>query len=380
MRIPFKYIFTKARQWWTLDRLERVVFALTYRCNLACRTCGAWPKSKQAHYEELGVGSVLSVIDQLPSLNIQDVVLVGSEVLLYEGILDVCRSLNQNRLRWSLMTNASLVDSSLAEALLDCNPHRLTVSIDGPQELHDLLRGNKSFALAMRGLELFETARRRKNGSRTRIGIHMTLSRYNCSSIEPVSNLCWQRGWDFSVQVASHASREQITNSLLSGEQAASIRFLPRAPYGLRPEDALHIREAHAALAAEDVFIPSLHLAASLTTAALTSGQFPVGRCRTIRKELLIEPDGRVVICANLDAYELGNVRTTSLQEIWRSERRRTVCSSVGRGGPPICSACCNYPENLSLGAYMRAGVAFMRTVTFSRKKDFKNQTGIASR
>ncbi|HYZ16709.1 MAG TPA: hypothetical protein VE591_09920, partial [Candidatus Acidoferrum sp.] len=48
------------------DRLDSVHLALTYRCNLACRTCGSWRVGREPGYREMTLSDFLRIIDELP--------------------------------------------------------------------------------------------------------------------------------------------------------------------------------------------------------------------------------------------------------------------------------------------------------------------------
>lgn len=341
------------------DRLDSVHLALTYRCNLACRTCGSWRVAKEPEYREMGLVDFLRIVDELPGLGVRDVYLVGSEVVLFDGWLDVLRRIRSYRMNCALLTNALLFDRDLAVALMSANPTEVTVSIDGDEATHDKLRGKKSFSRAVRGL--VELTRARDEHSKgTAIGVHMTLSHHNAHLVRTVADFTHERNLEFSVQPVSYASQELIDASTVLGEQAATKRFRPAVGFGLTKEDLALLKETHAALMRENRFAPSLHLVTSLPVHSLAKGYYPIGPCQSIRHELCVEPDGRVITCGNVDAFTIGNVNEESLAEIWASERRRQLAKALGKERPPICQTCCNFRTNMTLPTMTYAALRYV--------------------
>lgn len=356
------------------DRLDSVHLALTYRCNLACRTCGSWRISKEAGNREMDLADFFRIVDELPGLGVRDVYLVGSEVVLFAGWLDVLRRVRSYGMNCMLLTNALLFDRDLAAELMSARPSQVTVSIDGDAATHDRLRGKKSFAGAVRGLEELTRARDERSPE-TGIGVHMTLSHQNVHLVRMVADFAFERRLDFSVQPVSYASAELIDASTVFGEAAATNRFRPAVGFGLTREDLVLLKKTHAALIREGRFVASLHLVTSLPVAALANGQYPIGACQSIRHELCIEPDGRVITCANVDAFTIGNVNEQSLGEIWASERRARLAKALRNERPPICATCCNFRTNLTVPAMAHAALRYvaLRAATARRRHGAPN-------
>jgi radical SAM protein with 4Fe4S-binding SPASM domain len=338
---------------------------LTYRCNLACRTCGAWRIGRAQGHRELDLVDVLRVVDETAALGVRSVYLVGSEVVLFEGWLDVLRRVRSHGMECALLTNALLFDRDLAVELMSANPTEVTVSIDGDETTHDKLRGKKSYRRAVTGLTELIGARDRHSPGTT-IGVHMTISRANVGLVRSVADFAHEQGLPFSVQPVSYASPELIADSTVDGEPAATERFRPAVGMGLTEDDLTALRATHEALAREGRFIPSLHVVTSMPPALLAKGLYPIGRCHTIRHELCVEPDGRVVTCANVDAFTIGNVQEQSLAEIWMSSRRRRLAKTLGTRRPPICATCVNFGTNLRLDALGHTALRYvaLRTAT----------------
>jgi radical SAM protein with 4Fe4S-binding SPASM domain len=340
-------------------RLDSVHLALTYRCNLACRTCGSWRIGKDQAHAEMTLHEVLDVVDQMPELGVRDVCLVGSEVLLFEGWRDVMERLHSHDIACSMLTNGSLVDETVAADLMRAHPSRVTVSLDGDEASHDKLRGKKSFERAMRGVHHLAAARDRLS-PQTGLGLHMTISHPNVYAVRAASDICTELGLDLSFQPASYASQELIDRSTVLGEKAATNRFRPAVGFGITKEDIIELGRIYDELVALGRTYASLLLIVSMPADKISRGEYPIGACQTTRHELIVEPDGRVITCANVDAFTIGNVRENSLREIWESERRRELTKALrGKDAPAICVTCCNFRTNLTLGTNVRAAMRY---------------------
>ncbi len=152
-------------------RLLAVSWEITSQCNSRCAYCHIWDTPA---VDEFGTEEVFAIIDELKGLGTQIIHFTGGEALLREDlgrILDYCR---RSGISVSLNSNGSLVAARIDELK---SLQLLGISLDGPEEVHDLLRGKGSYKNAVEAL-----AAARNNGIRLRI---MTvLSSYNLGSVE----------------------------------------------------------------------------------------------------------------------------------------------------------------------------------------------------
>ena len=140
---------------------SRAVVSLTRRCDLRCRVCHTWElePGREMSADELG-----RLCRGMPALTWLD--LTGGEPFLRPDIEDVfARVLEQTPLLSVLHfpTNGSFAERAIACARLTrrWRPEvslLITVSIDGPPQLHDTLRGREGSYRA--ALDTFEALRR----------------------------------------------------------------------------------------------------------------------------------------------------------------------------------------------------------------------------
>lgn len=124
-----------------------MTMALTYRCNLRCRYCQIW-KDAEA---ELSTRQVLTAIDELTDAGMCRLGLTGGEPLLRDDIATVVSHAVDRGLFTSIFTNGALVPEHLPTVR---QLSAVLISLDGPQEVHDAMRGQGAHAAALRAIEL----------------------------------------------------------------------------------------------------------------------------------------------------------------------------------------------------------------------------------
>jgi len=115
-----------------------VQMMLTYRCNHKCKYCQIWTKG----CKELNTGQILSLIAQMARMGTRRIYFSGGEALLRDDIgliLEYCRQMGIGTI---LNSNGSLVPEKIKELR---NLDVLCLSLDGPRQVHDSIRGLNSY-------------------------------------------------------------------------------------------------------------------------------------------------------------------------------------------------------------------------------------------
>lgn len=199
-----------------LSRVPRPVLVgldLTNRCNLKCRYC---ERDTLAGPEELNTGALLDVVHRLARAGMRVTVLSGSEPLMREDLPRLLRALRGHGVFVAVNTNGTLLPQR--PDVLD-GLDLAKVSYDGPEEVHDALRGTGSHAAALAGVE---AARRRH----LPVKLNCTLTRDNVHRVEEILNFCRQERLAIKFQPVSgaHASPEGAVR--LAPERPAYLEAL----------------------------------------------------------------------------------------------------------------------------------------------------------
>lgn len=167
-----------------------VAWLITGRCNLHCCYC-KW--IDQRRVEELGTDSAKDMIDQMKRAGVRLISFTGGEPLVRSDIGDIIRHVKNNGLVCKLNTNGMLVESHLDDLRrLDL----LQISIDGPPEVQDHLRGQGTAERAARAIQLA-----RKAG--IRVQMIACLTQDNVQRMDEVLDYGLELGVGFCFQLLS---------------------------------------------------------------------------------------------------------------------------------------------------------------------------------
>jgi radical SAM protein with 4Fe4S-binding SPASM domain len=128
------------------------VWELTMKCDQPCQHCGS--RAGPARPSELSTQEVLEVAASLADLGCREVALIGGEAYLRPDLYEIIAFLAGRGLRVGMQTGGRALTKERAFRLREAGLTGLGVSVDGPREVHDLLRGNAgSHDAALRALE-----------------------------------------------------------------------------------------------------------------------------------------------------------------------------------------------------------------------------------
>jgi radical SAM protein with 4Fe4S-binding SPASM domain len=126
-----------------LHDLRMLVFEVTQRCNLTCRHCGSDCTSASG-VPDLPRDKVLEVLSEVAEAYDPKritVMIGGGEPLLYEGLWELGRQIRKLGFPWGMVTNGSLWTEATLEQARRAGARSISVSLDGPKDAHEWLRG-----------------------------------------------------------------------------------------------------------------------------------------------------------------------------------------------------------------------------------------------
>ncbi|MBI4707084.1 MAG: radical SAM protein [Candidatus Omnitrophica bacterium] len=164
---------------------EAVTIFLTYLCNLRCKMCGQWGEegacrdfSKEEVSSQLDFTQIKKFIDEVcfyrPSIT-----LFGGEPLLYKDFKQTFSYIKQKKLHCVLITNTSIL-KEYAPLLVELGLDELNISVDGPQEIHDQIRGIPGlFKQIEENIAYLNQCKERLNKKKPFIHIEFTITKFN---------------------------------------------------------------------------------------------------------------------------------------------------------------------------------------------------------
>jgi radical SAM enzyme (rSAM/lipoprotein system) len=125
--------------------LRQLFWECTLRCNLHCRHCGSDCK-QSAIRQDMPKEDFLKVLDSVAAKTDPHqvfVVISGGEPLMRDDLEDCCADIYARGFPWGMVTNGLFLTPERLLRLLKAGMHSITISLDGLEEDHNWMRGNK---------------------------------------------------------------------------------------------------------------------------------------------------------------------------------------------------------------------------------------------
>ncbi len=324
-------------------RLEMVHLQLTRQCNLNCWFCGQRKKKKSPGEDErkMKLADWMRVLDQLDAMARKSQIrpcamLWGGEAVLNRDFPVLVKSLKERGYRIGMITNGTLLEPY--RELVDASFETLYFSIDGPEQIHDRIRGAGAFQKAAGAIRTLTRAKRI---------LTAVLTEETAACLDHMLDTF------LALRPDGILLQERI---VLTGEEMAAYEEWMREDFGKNAP------EIHAWGAGEDwqaqrqeidrrvrevlerrtfpcpvSYLP--HIPANAGIPALyKDGSLPP--CLSPFRHLHITWDGQVMYCTDFTDFSAGNVKEEPLWDIWENEASRRFRKAVQEGRCPSCSHC----------------------------------------
>ncbi|MCG3173263.1 MAG: Coenzyme PQQ synthesis protein E [Myxococcota bacterium] len=171
-----------------LPHPEVMIMMIGKRCNLKCEFCELWK------YTDLMRASMAChVIDQARTLGIPNLVITGGEPFVHPGIFEIISHAKNAHMGLNITTNGFFLRRD-AQRITELKVDSLSVSIDGPREVHDHLRGRKgSFDRIQDGF-----AALREAGYPGIVNIYFVTTNKNVFHLRAMYEFAKERGFKFN--------------------------------------------------------------------------------------------------------------------------------------------------------------------------------------
>src|SRR3990170_5458556 len=235
------------------DRLPMgAVYEATMRCNLHCEFCyvGDLLNIEGEWRQELTVEGLAKAFPDQSGFQIS---LTGGEIFMRKDIMSVLDLFREKGYACGyLTTNGTIITEERADALADLAAagflKHISISIDGPGELHDIARGLKgTFERTCEGLRRLQAAARRKHAP-LRISITTTVAHESLDALDQMVDVAEELGVDaIGLNHLMFSTPEEVAETvrLIGAKDGSAIATFVTADPGL---DIERVREKVAAL------------------------------------------------------------------------------------------------------------------------------------
>jgi radical SAM protein with 4Fe4S-binding SPASM domain len=276
---------------------------ITERCNLRCLHC----YQQEPQSAELPLSAIKEVIDEAAdmvwdweeshgvklsmSYNVS-----GGEPFLRGDIFEILEEIAWKGADIYVLSNGTLIDKGIARKLADLKIKGVQISIEGPESVHEEIRGKGSFEAAIRGVKnLIEAG--------LMVTLNSTLSTVNSKYFFELVDLAKYLGVQrlgFS-RLVPYGRGAVMLDKMIATEE---VKSLYSRIFSL---DTGLLKIVTGDPVASQLVMPDV---------GEDMGDTAVGGCAAGVSGLTILSDGAVTPCRRLN-IPIGNVTTDSLRELW---------------------------------------------------------------
>jgi len=335
---------------------KNVTFFLTYRCNLKCNVCGQWGITgygnkfpREEMQDEVDIDTLKRIIDEISPYRPQ-ITMCGGEVLLYKDWFEFLTYVKSKNLQCILTTNGTMIEMN-AERLVKAGLDKLSFSIDGPERIHNMARGDNVFQRALRGLKSVNQYKTQNKRKEPIIEIGCTISDQNYRYLDDVIDIA--ESLEVSCLIFLHLifinENEFRRQSNLFHEvfQTESIhwsgyRYNPKGmnvEYLIKKVEEINLNRHKIPIVFHPNFTEKEIRNYYLNSFFLSTSY--KNFCLSPWTSVYVLPNGDVSPCSSFVA---GNIRKNSFKNILNNQKFRHFRNELRRREFfPVCPRCCEF-------------------------------------
>jgi MoaA/NifB/PqqE/SkfB family radical SAM enzyme len=331
---------------------QAVSLTITNHCNLRCQMCGQWSQEGYIRAnidvlkQELAFADWTRIIDEIADHGVPSVLLRGGETFMFPGIIDLLDHIHGKGMFISIDTNGTMLEQ-FAEDIVRIGNMHLTISVDGPEAVHDEVRGVKgTFQRVKKGVAKMAELEA-AGGNKISRSICFTISQYNYKYLGQMPDVARTLGLQSISIVPYYYFPEAIGRRYeqelhqLDSQAYSWIGFHHEASGVDFNEFRTQLRQYKASLG--DVYsYPYMDLNEAQYEAWFADTQTQVGprHCLNVEKLIDIQPDGSANFCVDFVDYSFGNVKEASIESLWNGERAERFRQARRNAPLAVCGRC----------------------------------------
>ncbi len=334
-----------------------IVLGVNNVCNLHCKMCDVGTKNMDSNFAQNLVGThplnmplelIKKVVDQTAAFFPKSKLgYAFTEPLVYPHLIESLEYANAKNIYTTVTTNA-LTLRNKADALVDAGLNEIFISLDGPQDIHNEIRGNKkSFQKAIEGIEMLK-----QRSNSPKITVICAITEWNIGHLKELLDVF--RSYEIKEFALMHTQfitkdMAELHNASKWGKKyPAYDSNVDLIDFGKMDLDLLHKEIAE--IKKDDYpfrifFSPELNSLEQLKRYYLEPNEIMGDHCNAVFTNIMVKSDGSVIPahgrCYNLD---IGNVYKDDIKSIWKSAKLNKLRADLMSSGGlfPGCSRCCS--------------------------------------
>jgi radical SAM protein with 4Fe4S-binding SPASM domain len=301
---------------------ERVDWLITEKCNLTCRHC-LQNSSLKKENKIFDLSLLNSVFEEMERMDIETLKITGGEPLLANNAKAIFKLLIDKSFEKTILTNLMLIDDEWIDIFKNKSFH-LSTSIDGCNELsHDYIRGKGSFNILVNKLKILKL-------HAIPFASTVTINPFNMKELDLVSDFIFNE----------LESKKIIFNYLRPIGRAKYNKELHLSNENLKKVKTvlLKIKERYGAKVIIDDESDLTELPDNGSYTANSKIKCAAGTTlMSLDEELNIYPCNYAI---GNNSFLMGNAKTSSLSDIWLSNKWQLFRDGVQLAMIKGCNSC----------------------------------------
>ena len=312
---------------------QSISLTVTNHCNLRFQMFGQWSEegyircNPESLKHEMSLADWKVVVDELAAHDIKSLLLRGGETFMFPNIIELLEYIHDKGMDISIDTNGTML-KQYAEDIIRIENMHLTISVDGPEPVHDAVRGVPgTFQRIKEGVARL-TELEAQGGNKISRSICFTISQYNYRSLGGMPDVARSLGLGSIAIVPYYYFPESVGQRY--ADELHSLGCNSFAWVGFHHEESgVDFDEfewqyhQYLATLGEVYSYPYMPLDEQQYRAWFADTHMLVGYpyCLNIDKLVDIQPDGSANFCVDFIDYSFGNVKAASIETLWNGEK-----------------------------------------------------------
>lgn len=303
-------------------KLEQIFLFLTSLCNLRCDMCDIW---KLGEYGP-SLNVITRILEEAKELGAGEVSLGGGEPFMRDDILEVIEYAHNLGYIIKCVTNATLLNEKLVTSLSHYMD-RITISLEGQEDCHDSIRGKGTYQKAIAAIKMLRE-------KKFLVSLIMVVSKHSYHYMKELVDVAKERdifsiGYQPFTKRVLRLRKENWEKYVIPEDEIDNLaKMVDETVYYARKKG---------------VIISSLNMLQMMPEYfRLKEKTYPSNGCTIPFQSISTNLDGSVSPCMAYSDFNVGNIKQTSLSEIWYGEKferaRQMARNKLCRGCLSACS------------------------------------------
>ncbi|MCE5186585.1 MAG: radical SAM protein [Planctomycetaceae bacterium] len=332
---------------------RQISFTLTNACNLRCAMCGQWSpggymrNKGHAPSPAMAFDDWKRLIDQIAEHSGTAILLRGGEPFLFPHIMELLEHIASRQLFTAIDTNGTLLHKYAPE-LMRFEKLHLTISIDGPEPIHDKVRGaGGTFQKIRQGCLLLHELELQA-GRQISKSLNFTIMPDSVAGLSQMPDVARSLFIDTIAIVPYYYVTAELGveyDRLLKmhfGCPAYSWQGFHHEHSGVDTQIFHEQHRQYLANLRDIVNFPYMDFSPQEYETWFTDPCAVVGSpdCRNIDCLLDIQPSGEANFCIDFPDVSIGNAKTATIEAIWNGPAAQRFRQFRKQQPLPVCHRC----------------------------------------